>query len=258
MSLGKELRWLGRVLGEVRDVDVQLAMIVDWRDSLEQEDRPALEALEELLTERRRRARRRMLRALDTRRYDRLVDRWTAALQREPGPRFAGSRIGGLAAAPQLIESRYLRVLKRGKKIRPSSPPQRYHTLRIRCKQLRYALEFHEPLYGPPARRVIRALVRLQDLLGDHQDCDVTLGWIRDLTRDPGRRMPSATCFVLGRLAERTRRRARRLRRAFPESFEPMEGKPWKRLQRAMRAAAPATSPEPPTPRPPAAGGADG
>jgi CHAD domain-containing protein len=142
-----------------------------------------------------------------------------------------------------LIESRYRRLVKRGSKISPRSPALRYHTLRIRSKQLRYALEFHAELYGEPARRMIRALVRLQDLLGDHQDADVALGWLRDLVARPPRRLPPETLFVVGRLAERYARRAVELRQAFPGAFSPIRGRRWKKLRRSLRAGLPARGP---------------
>jgi CHAD domain-containing protein len=254
LAVEPELRWLGSVLGEVRDLDVQLDQLARWQASLDEADRPALEVLRELLARRHRRARRAMLRSLDTKRYERLVARWSGLLRRAPGLRLPATRPPVLAAAPLLIEQHYRRVSKRGRKITLRSPAGRYHKLRIRCKQLRYALEFHAPLYGEPARRLIRGLVRLQDLLGDHQDADVALGWLREIVERPPRRLPPETYFIVGRLAERYERRAAELRRGFPRAFARLRGRRWRRLSKAMRRAAPSPDP-PPTRRDPAESG---
>jgi CHAD domain-containing protein len=252
LRVGPELRWLGGVLGEVRDLDVQREQLGAWQASLDESERPALEVLGTVLAKRHRRARGHMLRALDTKRYARLVARWSALLRRAPGRTAAAARLPVLGAAPSLIEGRYRRVVKQGSKIKRRSPPARYHRLRIRCKQLRYALEFHADLYGEPARRMIRALVRLQDLLGDHQDADVALAWLREQVARPPRRFPPETLFVIGRLAERYDRRAAALRREFPRAFARLRGQRWRRLRRRLRAARPSP------PRPPAARGTAG
>lgn len=245
LAVETELRWLGAVLGEVRDLDVQLDQLARWQASLSEAERPALEVLGELLRERHRTARRGMLRSLDTKRYERLVSRWSGLLGRAPGLRRPAARLPVLAAAPTLIEKRYRRVTKLGRRITARSPSARYHTLRIRCKQLRYALEFHAGLYGRPARRLTRSLVRLQDLLGEHQDADVALAWLREIIAHPPRRLPPETCFVVGRLAERYERRASELRRDFPRAFASIRGGRWRRLRKALRAAAPAVPLQP-------------
>ncbi len=138
-------------------------------------------------------------------------------------------------------------MIKLGKKIKRGTRPDAYHRLRIRCKALRYALEFHADVYGPATRRVIRDLVSLQDILGDHQDADVAVEWLRGLISAPGARLPAHTAFVVGRLVERYERRAEKLRRKFRKRFSSLSARSWKRLDRALTAAAP------PLPKPPAA-----
>ena len=58
-------------------------------------------------------------------------------------------------------------------RIGPTSPATDYHRLRIRCKRLRYALEFLSDLYPGATRPLMRRLVTVQDVLGVHQDADV-------------------------------------------------------------------------------------
>jgi hypothetical protein len=125
--------------------------------------------------------------------------------------------------------------VKLGKKITSKSPASDYHRLRIRCKALRYALEFHTDLYGKVAQKVIRDLVALQDLLGEHQDAEVAAAWLRGLIGERRSRLAGHTAFVAGRLAERYERRARRLRARFHKRRKVMAARNWARLQRAMQ-----------------------
>jgi CHAD domain-containing protein len=48
--------------------------------------------------------------------------------------------------------------------------------MRIQVKRARYAVDLVVPLAGKPARRTTRALARVQDVLGDHNDaCTATV-----------------------------------------------------------------------------------
>ncbi len=238
LRLQKELRWLGQVLGAVRDLDVHLEQIDTWGQSLPESELPALDAIRELLHRQRKVARTRMLRSMDSRRYQRLTERITALLQRGPTRRLAVASPPILEVAPGLIEQRLADVRRRADRIKRRSAARKYHKLRILCKRLRYALEFHSEIYGKRAARVIRPLVVLQDLLGDHQDADVGAAWMRELAERQGRKLPASTVFVMGALAERHRRRAVKLRRGFPEAHKKLQGKALRELRSTMRSKA--------------------
>lgn len=49
------------------------------------------------------------------------------------------------------------------------------HDMRIAAKRLRYVLELHGPVFGPAAERAAKRAKKLQDLLGEIHDCDVTI-----------------------------------------------------------------------------------
>ncbi|MCA8960198.1 MAG: CHAD domain-containing protein [Planctomycetes bacterium] len=233
-QLGKPLKWLGGVLGPVRDLDVQIEQTSAWREEVDDDDAPAIEAVERHLRHRRTLARHLMLQQMGSSDYRGAVDGTIAALG-DPAPE--APRI--LAVAPDVIERRRGRVRKLGDEIDLASPPERYHRLRVRAKALRYAIEFHRSLYGKRAERMIEAMKTLQDLLGDHQDADVARRHLREL-REVG--LPANTNFVLGILDERYRRRAIELRRAFPKAYESVDGKPWRRLFERMEARRPAAA----------------
>lgn len=229
-----ELKWVAAALGEVRDLDVQLEQLDAWIEEAEPSDREALGALAAALRQRRNAARKRMLRVLNSRRYERFVASYISMLQHGPLRRSSASRTPVLAVAPDLISRRYRKVRKQGDRISKASPAEDYHALRIQCKRLRYALEFLSGVYGKPAKALTKPLVRLQDVLGLHQDAEVAVSHLRELSTTYGRKLPPQAIFVMGEIAERYNQQAADLRKQFPEVYREIKGKPWKALSRVM------------------------
>jgi CHAD domain-containing protein len=229
-----ELGWVAAALGMVRDLDVQIERLDEWRPAAGEAEGRALDAVQGILRERRERARRRLLAVLDQRRYDSLVARFTALLRRGPPRAFEPGRVAVLAVAPGLLEKRYARVRKGGDGIRRGSPPEEYHALRIEAKKLRYALEFVGPIYGKPATAFAARLVELQDLLGLHQDAEVAIETLHELAHTASRRLGTETVLTMGAIGERYRRHAAELRAGFPAVYGPIRGSEWKALRRAL------------------------
>lgn len=234
-ALEGELRWLGGVLGPVRDLDVQQVVLRELAEEIPERERVALEFLWESLATDHTRERRKMLRALDSRRFERFKERWIGALLQGPPRSFRPGRQPALMIVPSLIEETHAGVLKRLGKLRPKSLPTAYHRLRVRLKGLRYSVEFHRMLYPKRAKEYAKQVVWWQDLLGDHQDADVGEGTLRSYVRERGKRFPPETSFAIGMLAERYRDRARRLRKAVWRGAPSLTGGVWKRLRKEMR-----------------------
>lgn len=240
-KLQEELRWIAGVLGEVRDLDVQLEQIETWTSEAVPEDWEPLGALRSVLEEQREKNRKAMLRALDSRRYANLVESLTGFLRRGPSRRSRAARRPVLAVAPDLIKDRYRKVRKLGDRLAEDSPGEDYHTLRKRGKRLRYALEFLSDLYGDPAKDLVKPLKTLQDVLGDHQDAEVAVTNLRELStaKSRGRKLPPQAVFVMGGIAHRYQVQARELRGRFPKAYGEIRGKPWRKLKKVMEKARP-------------------
>ncbi len=248
LAFRDEFGFVARALGEVRDLDVQLERMEEWRQAFPPERAHLLDGIDALLRKRRAAARRRMLQVLDSRRYSRLCDRFARALRSGPPRSFAPGRTPVLAVAPDLVERRYRKVRKLGDRIRKSSPPEAYHLLRIEAKKLRYALEFvGNGIYGKPALEFSQRVTALQDLLGLHQDAYVAIEMLEELATSAGRRLEPATLMAMGMLAERYRTHAEELRRQFPEVYRRLAGPEWKKLLRLMESQRPPGSAPKPT-----------
>ncbi|MGI8649424.1 MAG: CHAD domain-containing protein [Rubrobacter sp.] len=236
----RELKWIAACLGEVRDLDVQLEQLDVWLVEADQEDRASLEEIRSALQEGRKKARLGMLRSLETRRYERFIELYTAFLVRGPSRRTVGSRLPVVDSGSRLISKPYRKFRRLGDRISPDSLAEEYHELRKRGKRLRYTLEFLTPVYGGAAKDLVSTLKVVQDVLGDHQDADTAAGRLRTLAppASPARRsgglMPR-TYFVMGEIAARYAAEAKRLRELLPGVYSKMKGKSWKRLKKDMR-----------------------
>ena len=230
-----EIGWLTRILGPVRDLDVQIERL-EARMAQPDVGDEGLNPYLDLLQTRREAARKRMLAALDSRRYERAVGRWVAILQRGPARTFLPGRTPAVAAATELVGKRYRRLRKRADGIAKDSPAEEYHASRIEAKKLRYAAEFVAPLYGGRAEGFIAAVKGLQDVLGDHQDAAVAMETLR--AEGGNRRLPASTLLAMGALIEHYRIDAARLRGEFPAAYRRVRGKTWRGFAKRMKSRA--------------------
>jgi len=167
---------LGDVTTPVRDLDVyelDLPMMARWLVAADPTD---LEPLATHLRRRRTAERRAPVRLLRSAAFQRLLSNWEETLaQLSDLPEDAGG--APLAAGPWAdvcISRAYQRVARGGAAISGDSPAVDLHTLRKRCKELRYALEVCAPVVAKgPRKHVVADLKVLQDVLGRFQDTEV-------------------------------------------------------------------------------------
>ena len=227
-----ELKWAADELGAVRDLDVQLERMAEEESLAAVEDVAPLDSATEALRQRRLAARRSLVRALDSERYDRLIEDFTALLQHGPAQDSHAANRPVLAVAPDIFARRRKKVLKAGDKIGDASSSEEYHRLRINCKKLRYTLEFFSPLYEKQVRRPVASLVAVQDVLGRSQDAVTAVTELRDLA-SAGKKVSGEAAFVMGGIARRYEEAISRERAHFPDAFKSLRGKDWRRLERA-------------------------
>jgi CHAD domain-containing protein len=229
-----ELRWIGGVLGAVRDLDVQLQQLDEWRSSLPEADRSALDGLDALVEERRAEARETLLEALDSGRYESFVNRFGRALRARPPRNSALWSSPALNVAPALIEARFRAVRRAADRLGQASQARDYHRLRIHGKRLRYALEFFADLYPKQTLALSKRLAALQDILGLHQDADVAIARLRALVDAHADRLEPATVFAMGQIAERYRQSMRGLQAQVPPAAARVRGKAWRSLKKTI------------------------
>ncbi len=231
-ALREELRWVAGALGEVRDLDVQIESLTTVQHQAEWDEGTALGPLIEILRGRHVGSRGRLIEALDSERYDALVEQMSTLLRAgHIEPPEGGEPVRAFAGP--MLRKRYRRFRREARELSSSSEPAAYHAVRIRGKRLRYSVEFFSSLYGQPAAQFVSAVKSTQDLLGEHQDSDVATAWLREMIREHGRDLPPDSLFVMGQLVERHRARMQELRAGWPASFERVRTR-WKPLRRAI------------------------
>jgi CHAD domain-containing protein len=234
----EELGWVASALGAVRDLDVLIEQVETWRRRAEGLDDRALGAVAGVLSADRDQATANLVQTLDSPRYERLLAELTSILRHGPVGASPSSRVPAVDAAPSLIKQRYRKVRKGGRRIDRTSKPADYHRLRIRAKRLRYALQFLAPIYGKGVTTLIRRTVRLQDLLGAHQDAEVAVARFEAIVAEEGSDLPPAAAFAMGEIAERFAKKKAKLRRRFPKVFRRVGGSAWADVRRVMKRAA--------------------
>ncbi len=191
--LAAELKWLGGLLGPVRDLDVLLERLADDADDLGP-DEAAAGALIAILAADREGLRRELIEGLDSPRYLELLAAFETAIASLPALDGAGTLVE--VAAAELG-----RLRKAAKALPPVPTDHELHALRIRAKRARYAAELaatERP--GRRLKRYVDALKDLQDVVGDHQDSVVAEERLRHIAR-------AKTAVAAGRLIERERER---------------------------------------------------
>jgi triphosphatase len=229
-----ELGWLGSVLGAVRDLDVQLEGLAAMSDTLagwsgaalHVSDHDPLDDLAALLERDREHARGELLAALDSVRWERLYAGLSSMARQGPLRRSLATRVPALIGMPDLVVSRHDKVAKAARRARRSGVVSDFHRLRIRCKRLRYSLEFSADVYGGATARYVRRLTALQDELGLLQDAEVASTRLAELATGEAH-LPPATVFVMGAVAERDHRSERRLLKRLPKQVRRVRGREW-------------------------------
>ncbi len=199
-SVRDEVRRMGRLLGEVRDLDVQRLSLDELRKEFPEVELAGWRDIDERLQRRRRRARRAALAELDAPGWDEL-DR---AIERCIASHAAAGRDTVAVRAPQLVMRRVERCERALARLHDDGTAPRAHALRIEIKNLRYTLEFVGAALDWDLADVERELSALQDELGALQDAVQTGRLAAELWELPPR-PASATSLALGILVGRGR-----------------------------------------------------
>jgi len=217
-----------RSLGAARDLDVELSELNHYCEGLPEHESAAAEPLRARLESERARARGRMIRALDSEPTRRWLETLTFAAA-ERGTADHGDR--AIEVMPERVRRRFRKLRKSVNKLRAKSSMEDYHQVRRRAKQLRYATECGAVMFGRPADELLKALRRLQDRLGAHQDAYMAQKRLAALAADPASGLPPATLFLMGRLAEQNAQLTARARATVSRSWRKVRGKRWRALR---------------------------
>jgi CHAD domain-containing protein len=218
--LGDELRWLGRLLGAVRDLDVLRERLRKASGDLAGDLVPLFAALGEQHAT----ASAALREALGSERLRLLLEQLSEAAEHPACRDEAWEPCR--STLPPLVHHSWKRLRKPGHALDLNDADEDYHEVRKRAKHARYSAECVLPALDHhqehAARRYIKCAHAVQDILGEHQDAIVAGEQIRRIAAE----RPHDGTFGLaaGRLLERQQIAASESRSRF--------FKAWNRLDR--------------------------
>jgi CHAD domain-containing protein len=225
----KSAKGILRALGAARDVDVQLAELSRYCAGLADEECAAAEPLRQQLAALGVRARTRMVRLLDAAPTRRWLEDLTVAI--ETGAAGTPTTHSALAVMPERVRQRFRKLRKTVRRLPANASMEEFHAVRRRAKQLRYAIECGVGMFGKPAEDLLKALRRMQERLGAHQDAHMAKSRLASLVADSASALPPATLFLMGRMAERQSDLISQADKTLSRSWRRVRGKRWKTLR---------------------------
>jgi CHAD domain-containing protein len=214
----RRLRDLGRLVGQARDKDVIASRLEQLAETLPESDQAGAKRLLARLRLDRDVALQGVLDSFATSSPELIVDELVGTTPR--------SWLTGAAAdleTDDLVAAtrRQWKRLRKAARVAKNEPTvEHLHKVRIRAKTLRYSLDTLEPLIGSSADAHAKALVRLQDHLGEIQDTVVTEQWLRaEREEDPSNE------FALGEFVGRERACRESLRASWRDEWRRSSGK---------------------------------
>jgi CHAD domain-containing protein len=200
-SLRVELKWLADAMAGARDNEVLLDRLIGQLDELPPElvVGPVRAKLEREIGARLTAGGGQALATLRSERYLVLLERLVDAAW-EPLTTTAAEQPAA-AVIPGLLSETWNQISRRaGKLAKDSATDDDWHKTRIRAKQLRYAADAVEPMYGKAAHRLAKQAEAIQEVLGEHQDAVIAADLLRTMATSRG---AGSVAFTLGVLHSR-------------------------------------------------------
>ncbi len=214
------LKKLGRYTGPVRDLDVYLLARDDFERMI-----PAEMAgggfrafFRRLAVDQKRKFK--VLKAfLESEEYQDILNTWDGYLK--SWEKHVINNPGLKDMASSLLKKHFRKIIREGGKLKPSSPDEQFHDLRIEAKKLRYLLEFFSSLFpGDVIRNTIRQLKTFQDNLGAFNDYSVQIEMLGDFLRSAEKRKDQDQVKTLSALIAVSYQNREKLKRDYGHLYE--------------------------------------
>ncbi len=215
-----------------RDIDVYLQHIIDYRQMLPKSYRSGLKSLETYLLHEQKRQEKAIEAFL---RSEPLESELKTLMDFARSDSFDGLQKDRASLPIIFLVKEHLgkdfnHLIAGGSRLNKSSAPKEYHKERIEIKKLRYLLEFFSFVFEKQSYEgLIKALKRLQTILGDHQDLHVQQSYLKQLALKPNLQdaKSQATLYtlekIMGRLAKKRRKEFREEFHRFRKSYKDID-----------------------------------
>ena len=201
--LRNELQWLGEMFGAVRDLDVFLLNLPQFKMSIDRFPKKKKIIFAEWIEMHRRVPLKNLIQTIESTRYANMERRLRAFIESPvPGHPRAPLALQTVAeAAPVIIRKNLDAVIAQGRNVIINPQLKEFHRLRINMKRLRYACEFVAPAYEGTLDLFIEQTVEIQDCLGEIQDTVFTRDFIDYLFKNwSSKLVEPEIIFILGEI----------------------------------------------------------
>jgi CHAD domain-containing protein len=181
-----DLKHIGIYSGPLRDLDVYLRREEEYKALLPKNwSQKEIHTIFIRLKKQRRQAYQNMLKMLKSAEYNEVVNRWKDFFANFDSHIIKDGSL--LLTTSALILKWFKRIIKEGEMLTAVDPDDKFHSLRISCKKLRYLLEFFGPLYPQLlVNKAVKQLKKLQDNLGEFNDYSVQIDTLNQLLDSSG------------------------------------------------------------------------
>jgi len=116
---------------------------------------------------------------------------------------------------PELLQSATAKFAQEAGKLKPWTPDDDWHEVRLLAKRVRYAADTTAAVLGEEAKATATQAATYQELLGQHQDRCAAADALTGMAADAAAQDDPELSFTLGRLTERHRAARKPLREQF-------------------------------------------
>ncbi|MBN2012576.1 CHAD domain-containing protein [candidate division KSB1 bacterium] len=214
---------LGKATNRLRDLDVYLLNKQTYQDMLPSELQPGLNGFFDEKQQQRTVEFEHVINALFTQGAELLLKRWNEFLNDPAVPDAPLATTPILDVAKNIILKSYEGVIESGDQITDDSPESELHGLRIRCKKLRYMLEFFQTLFPEQEMtHALKILKNLQGCLGNFNDLAVQRRslehYLDEMTSRSGKAI--VTAAAIGGLVSRLFAQQIQVRKQFGNEYQ--------------------------------------
>ena len=209
-----ELRWLGRSLGQVRDLDVMRDVLAACAASLPAAEVHQLEPLFATIATQRTLAHHALCEDFDDERFSELMVSATNAVH-DP-PILDGVHADAATLCRSITSTAWDRLNDAVEQLGATPSDGALHHVRRRAKRARFASELAVPIIDAPARKLAKSLANVQNVLGVQHDAVVAHQWVKNHAHGES----ADVNFAAGMVAGLLRNAAQAAAREFPVAWQ--------------------------------------
>jgi CHAD domain-containing protein len=192
-SFQLEIRNLTKILGDARDLDVQIAQVETYREELTTKQLiPGIKRIILRLNQKRGKIQESVineLEAFETNKFIKKTHKSLTKLSDGQNSISYQSKPKLFKIAEKAIQEKLAHLLTFEDAIQDPANEAELHQMRIAGKQLRYTMETFRDIYPPEFDRFIRVMKKMQTILGDIHDCDVWKIMLPELLEEEKKRI---------------------------------------------------------------------